>query len=141
MITRDEVYFNYIRSYIDYNRDNKLNFSLYVQLPGDLTESGIDKLPPEAFQNGLLFVTFDFGAEETWVVDQILLEDGLFKCVLVFNVGEEWKEFPIEFPVINIALLTRNDFFSGKIKQTYNKSFEEKVQNSMKHLKFKRINK
>ena len=136
MITRDEVYFNYIKSYIDYNRDNKLNFNLLVQLPGNLKESGIDKLPSEAFQNGLLYMSFDFGSEETWVADQIKLENGLFKCILVYNINDIWTEFPVEFPVINIALLTRNDFFSENIKQVFDSDFLAKVQNSMKHLKF-----
>ena len=135
MLTRDEVYFNYIKSYIDYNRDNKLKFNLFVQLLENLNGSGIDKLPSDAFQNGLLYMSFDFGSEETWVADQIKLENGLFKCILVYNINDIWTEFPVEFPVINIALLTRNDFFSENIKQVFDSDFLAKVQNSMKHLK------
>ena len=123
MLTRDEVYYNYIKSYIDYNRQNKLKFNLFVQLPANLKETGIDKLPNEAFQNGLLYMSFDFGAEETWVADQIKLENGLFKCILVYNINDIWTEFPVEFPVINIALLTRNHFFSENIKQVFDSVF------------------
>lgn len=131
MITRDEIYFNYIRSYIDYTRENKLKFSMYTQLTG-ANESGIAELPSQAFQNGLLFTTFDFGAEETWVPDQIVLENGLFKCVLVFYVEDNWVEFPIEFPVINIIALTRYNF---EQRIEYSFDFAEKVKNSKKHLK------
>lgn len=129
MIIRDEIYFNAIVDYINYNKEHKLKFNMYVYVHKD---SEISKLPSEAFQNGLLFTTFDFGAEETWVPDQIELKDGLFKCVLVFYVDDNWVEFPIEFPVINIIALTRYNF---EQRIEYSFDFAEKVKNSKKHLK------
>ena len=104
MKLRDELYFDVISNYIEYFRENKQKFNIMVQVQ-EGTE--LSKLPQEAYYNGLFHATFDFGAEETWVADQIVLENNLFKCIVVYFVNKEWKEYQIEFPVINIVGISR----------------------------------
>ena len=72
MKLRDEIYEFAVKSYIDNARENKLKISIAAEVQKD---SEISKLPQEAFVNGFLYMTFDFSAEETWVVDQIEIKD------------------------------------------------------------------
>lgn len=137
MILRDEIFFNAIKEYIDYNRENKLKFNMYVQVQED---SSISELPQEAYSNGFLFMTFDFGSEETWVADQIILEDNLFKCILVYPGVDGFEEYPIEFPVTNIIGVSRNNYSPETRTVTFNvtkydSDFLVKVQNSKSKLK------
>lgn len=134
MKLRDDLYFDVISNYIDYFRENKQKFDIMVQVQ-EGTE--LAKLPPEAYYNGLFYATFDFGLDETWVADQIALEDNLFKCVVVYFVDNEWKEYQIQFPVINIIGISR---ISGSINfefslEEISQDFRNKVENSKKHLK------
>ena len=71
MILRDEIYSNAIREYIQYFRDNKLKFNMLVQV---LEGSEISKLPVEAYYNGFLHCSFDFGATETYLTDNLTIE-------------------------------------------------------------------
>lgn len=133
MKLRDDLYFDVISNYIEYFRENKQKFNIMVQVQ-EGTE--LAKLPQEAYYNGFLHCSFDFGAEETWVADQITLEDNLFKCVVVYFVDNEWKEYQIQFPVINIIGISRIDKINNIIQTiSENQSFRNKVENSKKHLK------
>ena len=143
MKLRDELYFDVISNYIEYFRENKQKFNIMVQVQ-EGTE--LSKLPQEAYYNGLFHATFDFGSEETWVADQIILEDNLFKCIVVYFVNKEWKEYQIEFPVINIVGISRITGTVGTVgiagsmnlefpSEEIGQSFRNKVENSKKHLK------
>lgn len=138
MKLRDDLYFDVISNYIEYFRENKQKFNIMVQVQ-EGTE--LAKLPQEAYYNGFLHCSFDFGAEETWVADQITLEDNLFKCVVVYFVDNEWKEYQIQFPVINIiGISSIKGIKNVEITPitsivSEDKEFRNKVENSKKHLK------
>ena len=134
MKLRDELYFDVISNYIKYFRENKQKFNIMVQVQ-EGTE--LSKLPPQAYYNGFFHCSFDFGAEETWTSDQIVLEDNLFKWVVVYFVDNEWTEYQIEFPVINIVVISRipeSVDFKNTIEQI-DREFRARVENSKKHLK------
>ena len=137
MKLRDELYFDVISNYIEYFRENKQKFNIMVQVQ-EGTE--LAKLPPQAYYNGFFHCSFDFGAEETWTADQIILEDNLFKCVAVYFVDNEWQEYQIQFPVINIVGISRIAGIAGSINfefplEEIDQSFRARVENSKKHLK------
>ena len=132
---RDAIYANAIIHHLEYFKKNKMKFNIFVS-PENLD---LSNLPPQAFLNGFLFCSFDYGSEETWITDQISIEDNKFNCVLVYNVGGEWAEFTISFPLINIVGITR--IFSSnisEISENYTDAFRSLVENSKKHLKLVR---
>ena len=86
MKLRDDIYTTAVQSFIDAARVNKTKISIAVEVQKD---SEISYLPQEAYINGFLFCTFDFGSEETWVADQIQIENNTFNCVLVYNTSNE----------------------------------------------------
>lgn len=136
MITSEEVYFEAIKSYIDSFKENKSKFSILFVPTKDTP-----KLPIEAYTvDGLVFASFDFGAEETWTAEQIEIKDKRFKCVLVYKGVDGWEEYWIDIPVLNIVSITKPEEIENKtvtFKVTkYNKEFKVKVNNSKKHFKF-----
>ena len=67
---------------------------------------------------------------------ELKVEDNLFKCVVVYFVDNEWKEYQIQFPVIDIVGISRIDKINNIIQTiSENQSFRNKVENSKKHLK------
>ncbi len=136
MKLRDEIYAETIKSYIDNARENKLKISLAAEVQEG---SEISKLPKEAYVNGFLYMTFDFGSEQTWVVDQIEIKDKMFNCVLVYTGTDGWEEFPVSFPCIFIIGIDSPEIDSGRTVNfsitKEDKEFEVKVNNSKKHLK------
>lgn len=135
MILRDDIYSNAIREYIQYFRDNKLKFNMLVQV---LEGSEISKLPVEAYYNGFLHCSFDFGAEETYLTDNLMIENDTLNCILVYNGIDGWEEYPVSFQLMQVIGITKIEESSRTI--TFNvtkedKEFQIKVENSMKHLK------
>ena len=139
MKLRDEIYTFAIKSYIDNARENKLKISLAAEVQEG---SEISKLPKEAYVNGFLYMTFDFGAEQTWVADQIEIKDKMFNCILVYAGSDGWQEYPVSFPCIFIIGIdspeidsSRTVYFSIPTNTKEDKEFQVKVDNSKKHLK------
>lgn len=137
MISRDDIYFEAIKSRLDYFRQNKVMFNMLI-LPTEDTP----KLPSEAYYNGTIFCSFDFGAEETWTADQIELKDNIFTCVLVYQGIDGWDEYWISVPIHNILSITDCDLKSNRDNNTttflvtkYSNDFQIKVNKSKKHLR------
>ena len=135
MIFRDEIYSNTIREYIQYFRDNKLKFSMLVQVQED---SEISKLPQEAYYNGFLHCSFDFGATETYLTDNLTIKNDIFNCILVYGSVDGWEEYTVSFPLIHVIGITKIEESSRTI--TFNvtkedKEFQIKVENSKSRLK------
>lgn len=84
------IFFNSNNNYINYFKENQLKSDVFVTATN--TEYALAKLPKEAYKNSLARLSFDFGAEETWVAEQIFLnsETLTFNCILVYNVNDEW---------------------------------------------------
>lgn len=136
MISSVQIFYNSINNYINYFKENKLLFTMFVAVTN--AEYALAKLPSEAYKGNLVLMSFDFGAENTWVADQICFNDKTLtmSCVLVYKVNGEFTEFPVEFPVSDIAAITNIDnFVPIKSEVQLDKDFLEKVQNSKKHLK------
>lgn len=135
MKLRDEIYTTAIRAFIEAARANKTKISIAVEVQEN---SEISNLPQEAYINGFLFCTFDFGAEETWVSDQIQIENNTFSCVLVYrNDTGNWQEYPVSFLCINIIGIDLHNLDKNNILplSSFNEDLQIKVQNSKKHLK------
>ena len=135
MILRDEIYANSIISYIEYFKENKMKFSLLVQAQEG---AEISKLPAEAYYNGFLHCSFDFGATETYLTDSIKIENNIFSCILVYQTNEEWKEYKVSFPLIHIIGITKIEETNRTITFAVtkeNKEFQIKVENSKSRLK------
>ena len=136
MKLRDEIYTFAINSYIENARENKLKISLAVEVQEG---SEISKLPKEAYVNGFLYMTFDFGSENTWVADQIEIKDKMFSCILVYAGSDGWQEYPVSFPCIFIIGIDSPEIDSTRTVNfsitKEDKEFEVKVNNSKKHLK------
>lgn len=135
MISRDEIYSNAIREYIQYFRDNKLKFNMLVQVQ-EGTE--ISKLPEEAYYNGFLHCSFDFGATETYLTDNLNIENDVLSCILVYQGTDGWVEYPVSFPVVHIIGITKIEDTNRIV--TFNvtkedKQFQIKVENSKSYLK------
>lgn len=134
--TRDEIYTESINSYIEIARENKLKISMYIQVPEN---SDISKLPKEAYINGLLYVDFDFGAEQTWLTDQIVIDKGIFSTILVYPGPDGWQEYPVSFPCLLIlGIVGLDDVKPRTVNFTVikeDKEFQIKVQNSKTKLK------
>ena len=135
MILRDDIYSNAIREYIQYFRDNKLKFNMLVQV---LEGSEISKLPVEAYYNGFLHCSFDFGADETYLTDNLIIENNTLNCILVYNGIDGWEEYQVSFQLMQVIGITKIEESSRTI--TFNvtkedKEFQIKVENSKKHLK------
>lgn len=134
--TRDEIYTESINSYIEIARENKLKISMYIQVPEN---SDISKLPKEAYIDGLLYVDFDFGAEQTWLTDQIVVENGMFSTVLVYPGTDGWQEYPVSFPCLLILGIVGLDDVKPRTVNfsitKEDKEFQIKVQNSKTKLK------
>lgn len=133
---RDSIYAESINSYIEIARENKLKISMYIQVPDN---SDISKLPKEAFVNGLLYVDFDFGAEQTWLTDQIVVENGMFSTVLVYPGTDGWQEYPVSFPCLLILGIVGLDDVKPRTVNfsvtKEDKEFQIKVQNSKSKLR------
>lgn len=137
MILRDEIYNNSIIEYIDYFRENKMKFNMLVIVPEG---SEISKLPEEAYHNGFLHCSFDFGAEETYISDNISVENGSFDCILVYQGPDGWEEYQVQFPLINIIGITKIETSNPrtvvfKVTDKEDKEFQIIVDNSKRHLK------
>lgn len=138
MILRDDIYINSIISYIEYFRQNKMKFSLLVQVQ-EGTE--ISKLPAEAYYNGFLHCSFDFGATETYLTDNLNIENGVLSCILVYQGTNDWEEYEISFPLIHIIGITkiedtnRTITFAVSYRTKEDKEFQIKVENSKSRLK------
>lgn len=137
MILRDEIYNNSIIEYIDYFRENKMKFHMLVLVPEG---SEISKLPEEAYYNGFLHCSFDFGAEETYLADSVSVENGLFNCVLVYQGIDVLEEYEVSFPVIDIIGITKIETSNPrtvvfKVTAKEDKEFQFKVESSKRHLK------
>ncbi len=135
MILRDEIYSNAIREYIQYFRDNKLKFNMLVQV---LEGSEISKLPVEAYYNGFLHCSFDFGATETYLTDNLTIENNTLNCILVYDGVDGWEEYPVSFLLMQVIGITKIEESSRTI--TFNvtkedKEFQIKVENSKSRLK------
>lgn len=134
--TRDEIYTESINSYIEIARENKLKISMYIQVPEN---SDISKLPKEAYINGLLYVDFDFGAEQTWLTDQIVIDKGIFSTILVYPGTDGWQEYPVSFPCLLILGIVGLDDVKPRTVNfsitKEDKEFQIKVQNSKTKLK------
>lgn len=135
MILRDEIYSNAIREYIQYFRDNKLKFNMLVQV---LEGSEISKLPVEAYYNGFLHCSFDFGATETYLTDNLTIENNTLNCILVYGGVDGWEEYPVSFQLMQVIGITKIEESSRTI--TFNvtkedKEFQIKVENSKSRLK------
>ena len=141
---RDAIYGNAIIQHLEYFKKNKMKFNIFVSPEN----SDLSVLPDQAFLNGFLCCSFDYGAEESWITDQITIEDNKFNCVLVYKVGgecEEWDEFAISFPLINIVGITRidgvKDLYLSEVSENYTDytdEFRTLIENSKKHLKLVR---
>ena len=136
MITSQEIYFEAIQNYIDNFKGNKSKFNMVI-LPTKETPN----LPIEAYTaDGLIYASFDFGAENTWTADQIELKDNRFKCVLVYKGIEGWDEYWIDVPVLNIVAISKPDNIrtvTFKVTKE-DKEFQIKVNNSKKAFKYLR---
>ena len=133
MKLRDDIYTTAVQTFIDAARVNKTKISIAVEVQED---SEISNLPQEAYINGFLFCTFDFGTEETWVADQIQIENNTFSCVLVYNISNEWKEYPVSFSCVNIIGIDLPNLDTNILPLfSFDEDFRIKVQNSKKHLK------
>lgn len=71
-----------------------MKFSLLVQVQ-EGTE--ISKLPAEAYYNGFLHCSFDFGATETYLTDNLNIENGVLSCILVYQDADGWKNIQFHF--------------------------------------------
>lgn len=134
MITSQEIYFEAIKNYVDSFKDNKSKFNMVI-----LPTKDTPKLPIEAYTaDGLIYASFDFGAEITWTADQIELKDNKFKCVLVYPGVDGWDEYWIEVPVLNIVAISKpNNIRNVTFNITKeDKEFIVKVNNSKKAFKF-----
>lgn len=135
--TRDEIYTESINSYIEIARENKLKISMYIQVPEN---SDISKLPKKAYIDGLLYVDFDFGAEQTWLTDQIVINNGMFSTVLVYPGTDGWQEYPVSFPCLLILGIVGLDDVKPRTVNfsvtKEDKEFQIKVQNSKSKLRF-----
>lgn len=139
MILRDEIYNNSIIEYIDYFRENKMKFSMLVHVPEG---SEIALLPEEAYYNGFLHCSFDFGAEETYLADSVSIENNTFNCVLVYQGIDVLEEYEVSFPVIDIIGITKIEESNRTVTFTVTRSgtkedkeFQFKVESSKRHLK------
>lgn len=124
-----------VKNYIEYFKENKLKFSILV-----LPNNDILNLPNEAKINNNLFATFDYGAEETWVAEQIEIFSNEFKCCLVYQGVEGWDEYWISFPLENIIAITQpehlGEVFTYNVHQsTITNEFRTKVNYSKSKLK------
>ncbi len=117
MISRDEIYSECINLYLDSFELNRQKFRIIVAPTEDMKI-----LPVEAFSNGCVVADFDYGAEETWTTDQILIEDNMFNCVLVYrNANDEWIEYDVSFPISNILYITKTDVVISSEKLEFDK--------------------
>jgi hypothetical protein len=139
MKLRDDIYTTAVQAFIEAARANKTKISIAVEVQED---SEISNLPQEAYINGFLFCTFDFGAEDTWVADQIQIENNTFSCVLVYNnsgtsgTSGNWQEYPVSFPCVNIIGIDSPNLDTNILPlSSYDEDFRNKVENSKKHLK------
>lgn len=139
MILRDEIYKNSIIEYIDYFRENNMKFSMLVHVPEG---SEIALLPEEAYYNGFLHCSFDFGAEETYLADSVSIENNTFNCVLVYQGIDVLEEYEVSFPVIDIIGITKIEESNRTVTFTVTRSgtkedkeFQFKVESSKKQLK------
>lgn len=139
MILRDEIYKNSIIEYIDYFRENKIKFSMLVHVPEG---SEIALLPEEAYYNGFLHCSFDFGAEETYLADSVSIENNTFNCVLVYQGIDVLEEYEVSFPVIDIIGITKIEESNRTVTFTVTRSgtkedkeIQVKVESSKQHLK------
>lgn len=135
MILRDEIYINAIREYIEYFRDNKLKFSMLVQVPEG---SEISKLPKEAYYNGYLHCSFDFGASEPYLTDNITIENDIFNCILVYQGVDGWQEYAVSFQLMQVIGITKIEETNRTIVFAVtkeDKEFQIKVENSKRHLR------
>lgn len=134
--TRDSIYAESINSYIEIARENKVKISMYIEVPEN---SEISKLPKEAYVNGLLYVDFDFGAEQPWLTDQIVVENGMFSTVLVYPGPDGWQEYPVSFSCLLILGIVGLDAVKPRTVNfsvtKEDKEFQIKVQNSKTKLK------
>ena len=139
MKLRDDIYTTAVQAFIESARVNKTKISIAVEVQKD---SEISNLPQEAYMNGFLFCTFDFGGEETWVADQIQIENNIFSCVLVYSTSSTsstsgtWEEYPVSFPCVNIIGIDLLNLDKNILPlSSFDEDFQIKVQNSKKHLK------
>lgn len=135
MILRDDIYINSIISYVEYFRQNKMKFSLLVQVQ-EGTE--ISKLPAEAYYNGFLHCSFDFGDIETYLTDNLNIENGVLSCILVYQDADGWEEYTVSFPLVHIISITKIEDTNRTITFAVtkeDKEFQIKVENSKRHLK------
>ena len=133
---RDSIYAESINSYIEIARENKLKISMYIEVPDN---SEISKLPKEAYVNGLLYVDFDFGADQTWLTDQIVVDKGMFSTILVYPGPDGWQEYPVSFPCLLILGIVGLDDVKPRTVNfsitKEDKEFQLKVQNSKTKLR------
>lgn len=133
---RDSIYAESINSYIEIARENKLKISMYIEVPEN---SEISKLPKEAYINGLLYVDFDFGAEQTWLTDQIVIDKGMFSTILVYPGTDGLQEYPVSFPCLLILGIVGLDDVKPRTVNfsitKEDKEFQVKVKNSKTKLK------
>lgn len=135
MILRDEIYINAIREYIEYFRENKMKFNMLVQVPEC---SEISKLPQEAYYNGYLHCSFDFGAAEPYLTDNITIENDIFNCILVYQGVDGWREYAVSFQLTQVIGITKIEETNRTIVFAVtkeDKEFQIKVENSKKHLR------
>lgn len=136
MIMRDIIYANSIKEYIEYFRTNKLKFSIIAMKTEKLE---LLNLPAQAYYAGCLYCSFDFGAKETWLTDQIEIDENMFKAVLVYEDSNKWMvEYPIEFPIIDILGISKIEIKPREVTfnvTKHDKEFQIKVDNSKKHLR------
>lgn len=78
-------------------KERQAKFQLIVNPTSDLHE-----LPSQAFVEGFVLMEFDYGAENNWTAEQINVENGFMSCCLVYLVDNDWKEYWVKFPLINV---------------------------------------
>ena len=106
-----------VAKYIEYFINNKIEFK--IEVVPHITY----KLPKEFIKDG--FITLGFSG---WLSEQIVIEDGLFRCLIPVEENNEWVEIPVDIPLVNIMRITNAVIFDKHIPI---KEYEE----SMSHLK------
>lgn len=97
----------------------------------------VSELPKEAFRGDFFEVDFDFGAENTYLADNLKIEDGFIKCIVAYQGVEGWEEYNVDIPILHIAHMSKTKLTrleSNILLQNINKEQIKKSQKSFTHI-------
>ena len=135
MIEVNKIVNDLLLQYFEYFKENKMKYSIGVVPTKEIT----NVLPKEAFTDNLLIATFDWSAEETWVAEQVNIEDNIFSCILVYKQDDEWTEYNVSFPMNFIVYITEIKGFKPVSNTEFSKEQMIKSRKAFKWLSGKSI--